>query len=125
MELKRSVEEEVDYGKEYEVDLTYITSRGNWYYSSWKGDLSKSGGVATNIGVHFYDMLAWIFGEVEENRVHVSSHDRVSGTLKFKNARVCYFLSINEDTLPPEIKAAGKRTCRSMKINREEIEFSD
>lgn len=109
----------------YDVDLTYITSRGNWYYSSWKGDTSKSGGVATNIGVHFYDMLAWIFGEVEENVVHVSAHDRVSGFLRFKNARIRYFLSINYNTLPSEVKAAGKRTYRSMKMNGEEIEFSD
>ena len=68
-------------GKVYDVDLTYITSRGNWYYASWKGDISKSGGIATNIGIHFYDMLTWIFGPVKENIVHVKSHDRVSGFL--------------------------------------------
>ncbi|MCK9412262.1 MAG: Gfo/Idh/MocA family oxidoreductase [Prolixibacteraceae bacterium] len=111
--------------KIYDIDLTYITARGNWYYTSWKGDVSRSGGVATNIGVHFYDMLAWVFGEVEENIVHVSSHDRVSGYLLFKKARVRYFLSINYDTLPEDIKASGKRTFRSMKMNGEEIEFSD
>ncbi len=111
--------------KVYDLDLTYITSRGNWYYASWKGDKSKSGGIATNIGIHFYDMLSWIFGEVEENIVHISTHDRVSGFLKFKRARVKYFLSINKATLPSEIYAAGKRTYRSMKMNGEEIEFSD
>jgi UDP-N-acetyl-2-amino-2-deoxyglucuronate dehydrogenase len=111
--------------KPFDIDLTYITSRGNWYYTSWKGDVAKSGGVATNIGVHFYDMLAWVFGEVEENIVHISSHDRVSGYLRFKKARVRYFLSINYDTLPEDIKASGKRTFRSMKMNGEEIEFSD
>jgi predicted dehydrogenase len=110
---------------DYDIELTYITSRGNWYYTSWKGDVAKSGGVATNIGVHFYDMLAWVFGDVEENIVHVSSHDYVSGYLRFKKARVRYFLSINYDTLPDEIKASGKRTYRSMKMNSEEIEFSD
>ena len=86
--------------KIYDVDLTYITSRGNWYYASWKGDEHKSGGVATNIGVHFYDMLQWIFGPVSENIVHVKSHDRVAGYLGLKKARVRYFLSINADNLP-------------------------
>ncbi len=111
--------------KIYDLELTYITSRGNWYYTSWKGEVSKSGGIATNIGVHFYDMLSWIFGEVEENIVHITSHDRVSGYLKFKNARVRYFLSINEDTLPANLKSDGKRTFRSLKMDNEEIEFSD
>ena len=98
----------------YDVDLTYITSRGKWYYSSWKGDVHKSGGIATNIGVHFYDMLQWIFGPVEQNIVHVMSHDRVAGFLEFKQARVRYFLSINADCLPE--KAAHPQlsgnTCR-------------
>ena len=111
--------------KIYDVDLTYITSRGNWYYTSWKGDERKSGGVATNIGVHFYDMLAWVFGGLRGNIVHVSSHDRVAGILEFEKARVRYFLSINEETLPQEAKTAGKRTFRSMQMEGEEIEFSD
>ncbi|TCN62212.1 Gfo/Idh/MocA family protein [Acetobacteroides hydrogenigenes] len=109
----------------YDVDLTYITSRGNWYYTTWKGDVKRSGGVATNIGVHFYDMLSWIFGKVQQNVVHVSSHDRVSGYLEFEKARVRYFLSINYDTLPEEVKLAGKRTYRSMTIEGSEFEFSD
>lgn len=111
--------------KIYDVDLTYITSRGNWYYTSWKGDERKSGGVATNIGVHFYDMLSWVFGGLRGNIVHVSSHDRVAGILEFEKARVRYFLSINEETLPQEAKITGKRTFRSMQMEGEEIEFSD
>ena len=111
--------------KIYDIDLTYITSRGNWYYTSWKGDVSKSGGVATNIGVHFFDMLTWIFGEVRENIVHINSHDRAAGYLELKNARVRWFLSINDDTLPNEIKSKGQRTFRSITIEGEELEFSE
>ena len=111
--------------KIYDLDLTYITSRGKWYYTSWKGDVSKSGGIATNIGVHFYDMLGWVFGEVKENIVHVASHDRISGFLQFEKARVRYFLSINEETLPSAIRVAGKRTYRLLEMDGEEIEFSD
>ena len=111
--------------KKFDVDLTYLTSRGNWYYSSWKGSEEKSGGIATNIGVHFYDMLYWIFGEVQENIVHIHSHDRASGYLEFEKARVRWFLSINEDVLPSEIKAKGERIYRSITINGEEIEFSN
>tara|TARA_B110000240_G_C13459061_1_gene435857 strand:+ start:308 stop:1282 length:975 start_codon:yes stop_codon:yes gene_type:complete len=110
--------------KIFDIDLTYLTSRGNWYYTSWKGDQSKSGGIATNIGVHFYDMLSWIFGEVKENIVHVQTHDRSSGYLEFERARVRWFLSINYDVLPDEIKAIGQTTYRSIKIEGEELEFS-
>ena len=105
-------------------DLTYITSRGKWYYSSWKGDVHKSGGVATNIGVHFYDMLQWIFGQVEENIVHVMSHDRVAGFLRLKKARVRYFLSINADCLPPNAVQGEKKTYRTIMIDGDEFEFS-
>lgn len=122
--LKKRIEEGPK-DKVYDIDLTYITSRGYWYYTSWKGDVRKSGGVATNIGVHFYDMLCWVFGEVEENTVHLSRHDRVAGFLRLKQARVRYFLSINADTLPAEAVAAGKKTFRSLKMEGEEIEFSD
>jgi len=111
--------------KIYDFDLTYQTSRGNWYYTSWKGDNEKSGGIATNIGVHFFDMLGWIFGDVKQNVVHVHTHDRAAGYLEFDKARVRWFLSINYDTLPEEIKATGKRTYRSITIDGEEIEFSD
>lgn len=111
--------------KVFEFDLTYITSRGNWYYQSWKGDTTKSGGIATNIGVHFYDMLSWIFGAVKTNIVHVHTHDRAAGLLEFERAKVRWFLSINADTIPAELRAQGKRTYRSMRIEEEEIEFSD
>lgn len=111
--------------KVYDVDLTYITSRGTWYYTSWKGFIEKSGGVATNIGIHFYDMLSWIFGPVQENIVHISQHDRVGGFLRFEKARVRYFLSINADTLPQEAILQGKRTYRKIEMEGTEIEFSE
>lgn len=111
--------------KIYDVDLTYITSRGNWYYTSWKGDVHKSGGVATNIGVHFYDMLQWIFGPVKENIVHVMSHDRVAGYLGLERARVRYFLSINAENLPANAVQGEKKTYRTIMIDGEEFEFSE
>lgn len=124
--LKAKVEQQLrdNPKKVYEIDLTYITSRGNWYYTSWKGDEHKSGGVATNIGVHFYDMLQWVFGAVKENIVHVASHDRVAGYLGLEHARVRYFLSINSDTLPQTAIAEGKRTYRTIDIDGEKFEFS-
>ena len=123
----RALREKVANGpkdKIYDVDLTYITSRGKWYYTSWKGDIHKSGGVATNIGVHFYDMLQWIFGPVKENIVHVMSFDRVAGYLELEKARVRYFLSINADCLPPNAVEGEKRTYRSLSIDGDEFEFS-
>jgi UDP-N-acetyl-2-amino-2-deoxyglucuronate dehydrogenase len=110
--------------KIYDVDLTYLTSRGHWYYTSWKGDMSKSGGIATNIGVHFYDMLAWVFGPLQKNTVHIHSHDRAAGYLEFKQARVRWFLSINYDLIPEAIKAKEQRTYRSITVDGNEIEFS-
>ena len=95
-----------------------------WYYTSWKGNNKKSGGIATNIGVHFYDMLSWVFGEVKRNDVHVQTHDRASGYLEFERARVRWFLSINYDLLPEKIKVKGDRTYRSITIEGEELEFS-
>ena len=123
VELKKKIDEGPK-DKVYDVDLTYITSRGLWYYTSWKGDVHKSGGVATNIGVHFYDMLSWIFGPVQENIVHVASHDRVAGFLRLKNARVRYFLSINAEHLPANAVQGEKRTYRTIMIDCEEFEFS-
>ena len=111
--------------KIYDVDLTYITSRGKWYYSSWKGDVHKAGGIATNIGVHFYDMLQWIFGAVKQNIVHVMSFDRVAGYLELEHARVRYFLSINADCLPANAVQGEKRTYRTLSIDGEEFEFSE
>jgi UDP-N-acetyl-2-amino-2-deoxyglucuronate dehydrogenase len=122
--LKKKVQEGPK-DKVYDVDLTYITSRGKWYYSSWKGDVHKSGGVATNIGVHFYDMLQWIFGEVNQNIVHVMSHDRVAGYLEFKQARVRYFLSINAENLPDNAVQGDKKTYRTIMIDGDEFEFSE
>ena len=110
--------------KVYDVDLTYITSRGNWYDISWKGDESKSGGIATNIGVHFYDMLSWIFGDVKTNIVHLREKDKSAGYLEFEKARVRWYLSIDENSLPKEVREKGQRTYRSITVNTEEIEFS-
>ena len=121
--LKKKVDEGPQ-DKIYDVDLTYITSRGRWYYTSWKGDVHKSGGIATNIGVHFYDMLQWIFGPVEQNIVHVMSFDRFAGFLLLKKARVRYFLSINADCLPENAVQGEKRTYRTLSIDGDEFEFS-
>jgi UDP-N-acetyl-2-amino-2-deoxyglucuronate dehydrogenase len=122
--LKQEIENG-DPDKVYDIDLTYLTSRGNWYFNSWKGDISKSGGIATNIGVHFYDMLIWIFGAVKENIVHVLEDDRAAGMLHLEKARVRWFLSVNYNYIPAEIKAKNKRTFRSITVNGREIEFSD
>ena len=111
--------------KIFEFDLTYITSRGTWYYTSWKGNTEKSGGIATNIGVHFYDMLQWVFGPVKKNIVHIHTHDRAAGYFEFEKAKVRWFLSINAETLPEDVRAKGKRTYRSINIEGEELEFSD
>jgi len=110
--------------KVYDIDLTYLTSRGHWYYTSWKGDVSKSGGIATNIGVHFFDMLSWIFGDLKQNIVHINTHDRSAGFLEFEQARVRWFLSINYDVLPDQIKAKGQTTYRHITIDGSELEFS-
>jgi UDP-N-acetyl-2-amino-2-deoxyglucuronate dehydrogenase len=111
--------------KVYDVDLSYITSRGAWYQISWKGDSAKSGGVATNIGIHFFDMLIWVFGDIRENVVHAIQPDYAAGYIELEHARVRWFLSINYDHIPDAVKAAGKRTYRSITIEGEEIEFSE
>ncbi|OFS87274.1 oxidoreductase [Oligella sp. HMSC05A10] len=108
----------------HEVDLTYITSRGHWYLQSWKGDLKKSGGIATNIGVHFFDMLHFIFGDLQENIVHLSDDTKAAGYLEYENARVRWFLSVDFDDVPQAQKDAGQRTFRSITVDGEEIEFS-
>ena len=123
IELKNQIEKGPK-DKIYDIDLSYITSRGNWYFISWKGDKEKSGGVATNIGVHFYDMLTWIFGDVEENIVHVSNSAKVGGFLKLKRANVRWFLSVDYNDIPKEIKEKGQRTYRSITVEGKEIEFS-
>jgi UDP-N-acetyl-2-amino-2-deoxyglucuronate dehydrogenase len=111
--------------KIYDIDLTYIAGRGNWYHYSWKGDLTKSGGVATNIGVHFFDILSWIFGGVERNIVHVNDPKRAAGFMQFKRARVRWFLSVDVHDLPPEVRAKNQRTYRSIIMDGHTIEFSD
>lgn len=111
--------------EKFVVDLTYITSRGSWYHTSWKGDIQKSGGIATNIGVHFFDMLMWIFGDVKQNIVEQHSTDTAKGTLELERATVNWMLSINEAMLPADVRAAGKRTYRLLSINEEAFEFSD
>ncbi|MEZ4958159.1 MAG: Gfo/Idh/MocA family oxidoreductase [Saprospiraceae bacterium] len=113
-----------DPNKIYDVNLSYITSRGKWYYASWKGDVQKSGGIATNIGVHFYDMLTWLFGPVQGNTVHIHTHDRAAGQLDLAQARVRWFLSINYETIPDVVKSTGTTTYRSITVDGEEIEFS-
>ena len=122
--LKKRIDSDTS-GKIYDIDLTYITSRGNWYNSSWKGELSKSGGIATNIGVHFFDMLTWIFGKPKNNIVHVHQDRKAAGYLELEKARVRWFLSTQYETLPEEIKLSNKRTFRSMVMEGELIEFSD
>ena len=112
-------------GKKHQINLDYITSRGHWYYTSWKGDIQKSGGIATNIGVHFFDMLMWIFGDVKENLVTLHSKDTAAGNLELEKASVKWRLSIDANTLPAEVKAAGKRTYRALTIDGESFEFSD
>ena len=124
--LKEKVELELkkNPNKVYDIDLTYLTSRGKWYFVSWKGDESKSGGIASNIGVHFFDMLSWIFGEVQENIVHIKRDDVNAGNMRLKNANVRWFLSVNFDYIPNQIKSKGLTTYRSIKVDNEEIEFS-
>jgi UDP-N-acetyl-2-amino-2-deoxyglucuronate dehydrogenase len=111
-------------GRKHEVDLTYITSRGLWYLHSWKGDVKKSGGIATNIGVHFFDMLHFIFGALQDNVVHVSEPTRAAGYLEYEKARVRWFLSVDSSDLPPAQQESGQRTYRSITVDGEEIEFS-
>lgn len=112
-------------GKIYDVDMSYITSRGNWYSISWKGDIQKSGGVATNIGIHFFDMLSWIFGDTKKNIVHLSEPNKAAGYLELENARVRWFLSIDNNDIPDPVRKTGQRTFRSITVDGEEIEFSE
>lgn len=116
---------QADKNKRFEVDLKYITSRGNWYQFSWKGDVNKSGGIATNIGVHFFDMLTWVFGDVLKNQVEYHLSDKAAGFLKLEKADVKWQLSIDENDLPAEAQADGKRTFRSTLIDGQTFEFSD
>lgn len=110
--------------KIYDIDLTYITSRGKWYYKSWKGDVEKSGGIATNIGIHFFDMLCWIFGEVKHSVVHAYEANKAAGFLELEHARVRWYLSLDYNDIPVAARERGMRTYRSITVEKEEIEFS-
>jgi len=110
--------------KKFDIDLTYITSRGHWYYISWKGDIKKSGGIVTNIGIHFFDMLGWIFGKVQENTVHLLDEDKAAGYMELERARIRWFLSIDYQDIPEKNRESGQRTYRSVLINKKEVEFS-
>jgi UDP-N-acetyl-2-amino-2-deoxyglucuronate dehydrogenase len=110
--------------KIYDIDLKYITSRGSWYHYSWKGIIQKSGGIATNIGIHFFDMLIWIFGDVKKNETSLLECDKASGFLELEQARINWYLSVDYEDLPSEIKEKGQRTFRMITIDGEEMEFS-
>jgi UDP-N-acetyl-2-amino-2-deoxyglucuronate dehydrogenase len=117
--LKKKIESGAK-GKKYDIVLTYITPRGKWYHYSWKGDMVKSGGIATNIGIHFFDMLTWIFGSAKKNILHYYKPDKAGGMLELENANVKWFLSLDQNDLP-----SGGKTFRSITLDGEEIEFSD
>jgi len=123
LELKKQIDQGPP-DKVYDIDLTYITSRGNWYFISWKGDEQKSGGVATNIGVHFFDMLTWIFGDVKQDVVHVYREDKAAGFLDLERARVRWYLSVDANDLPDDARKQDKPTFRSITVDGEQIEFS-
>ncbi len=110
--------------KIHDIELTYITSRGKWYFYSWKGDIAKSGGVVTNIGIHFFDMLSWIFGEVKGNTVHLMQENKAAGMLQLKKANVKWFLSLDKNDLPKQAVDKAIPTYRSITIDEEELEFS-
>ncbi len=123
LKLKKEINSKKNKTK-YNVDLTYITSRGEWYLQSWKGDINKSGGIATNIGVHFFDMLHFIFGKLQQNITHLSDNKKASGFLEYENARVRWYLSLNREDIPKNEANEDKTTYRSITINGKEIEFS-
>lgn len=123
IQLKKEIDESAN--KLYDIDLSYITTRGNWYFKSWKGDIRKSGGIATNIGIHFFDMITWIFGNVKENIVHIYEANKAAGYLELEKARVRWFLSLDDRDLPKQALEKGKRTFRSITLNGKEIEFSE
>ncbi len=124
MALRKKIQQ-APTAEKYTVGLKYITSRGNWYRHSWKGDTDKSGGITTNIGLHFFDILLWIFGEVKNSEVMEHTATNASGKLVLEKADVNWLLSIDEKMLPEENRLKGKKTFRSLLINNEEIEFSD
>ena len=122
IELKKKVDAQKD--KIFDIDLSYITSRGNWYYISWKGDAQKSGGIATNIGIHFFDMLTWIFGETKLNIVHLAEENKAAGFLQLERANVRWMLSLDKNDLPKSAIEKGLPTFRSITVDGDELEFS-
>ena len=124
VELKKKIESNST-DRKYDIDLTYITARGRWYFFSWKGSEEKSGGIATNIGVHFFDMLSWIFGPPQRNIVHIKKPDIASGYIELKKARVRWFLSLRFEDLPKEALNAGKRSYRCITIDGQPFDFTD
>jgi UDP-N-acetyl-2-amino-2-deoxyglucuronate dehydrogenase len=124
IELKQKIDN-APKDKKFNVDLQYFTSRGHWYHTSWKGDIQKSGGIATNIGVHFFDMLMWIFGDVKENIVLEHGKETASGKLELEKATINWLLSIDANKLPQEAKDTGKKTFRTLSIDEDEFEFSE
>ncbi len=123
IDLKKKIEAQ-NSGQKHAIDLTYITSRGKWYFYSWKGEMQKSGGVATNIGIHFFDMLMWIFGKAKHSEVHLNDPKKMAGFIELENANVRWFLSLDKNDLPRDIRAKGQPTFRSITIDGEELEFS-
>lgn len=123
VELKAKLEEGGKRSK-VDVDLTYITRRGQWYHHSWKGSQEKSGGLAMNIGIHFFDLLSWLFGDVEASEVHLHEPKRMAGALELEWARVRWFLSVDRDDLPQSCVEAGRPAFRSITIDGEELDFS-
>jgi UDP-N-acetyl-2-amino-2-deoxyglucuronate dehydrogenase len=121
--LKEKIENSSD--KKHQVELTYITSRGNWYHYSWKGDEERSGGIATNIGIHLFDLLIWLFGGVVKSEVYLSDKNKMSGSLELRNADVTWYLSIDENDLPDDFKVQNKTTFRSILVDGNEIEFTE
>ena len=123
VELKKKIDGSKN-KKKHEIELTYITPRGKWYNFSWKGNILKSGGVATNIGIHFFDMLIWIFGGVIDNVLHLSEYNKAAGLLELENASIKWFLSIDRNDLPGHLLSGKPVTYRSIKVDGKEIEFS-
>ncbi len=124
IELKNRFDRLAEDGKIHDIRLTYITSRGKWYYYSWKGDIYKSGGVVTNVGIHFFDMLSWIFGELKNSTVHLKEKSKASGLLQLQKANVSWFLSLDRNDLPAKAVEKNLTTYRSIQIDDKEIEFS-
>jgi UDP-N-acetyl-2-amino-2-deoxyglucuronate dehydrogenase len=124
VELKKKIDNSSS-GIIHDIELTYITGRGNWYFNSWKGDIHKSGGIATNIGVHFFDMLTWIFGDVKKNIIHLLDPDKASGYLELEKARVKWYLSLDYRDLPESAKQKGLHSYRTLVMDKTEIDYSE